>query len=167
MEAARDSIWALRSLSIPEAAGTSAFVMATGSRDGLGRIFCGAVVDGGTVLQHGGEAPKHVLRGHRMALLCMDLTWLRASEAWGPPAACDDSAPDQAAAASGMACVALGSAGTLRGPCMISPGIAIGGPADVYVAPAVKCVGQFLQKSIVACVQTARCQCGRRRRAAE
>eukprot|EP00892_Ulva_mutabilis_P007069 jgi/Ulvmu1/4734/UM020_0018.1 len=114
MESARDSVWAMRSLSWDSGvAGGTDFLLATSSRDCLGRVFCGTLAGDGSVTARGGNRASllmQVLRGHSMALLCMDLTSLRVAEVWGAAAARAIGGADVAAAGSGTALVALGSA---------------------------------------------------------
>lgn len=116
LEAARDSVWVLQSLlGSPDPTGARTFVVAAASRGSLGSVHCGTVAADGAVVNGnagGGSAmPVQVLQGHSMALLCMDMTWLQAGEAW--PGA-GSSTPYEAGADSGMAVVALGGAGVAR-----------------------------------------------------
>lgn len=121
LDATQDSVWVLRSiLGSPDHTGAASFVVAAASRCSQGSVFCGSVEADGTVV-HGGPRsdpalPARVLRGHTMALLCMDVTWLQAREAWPEAGRCDRGTPDQTPVDLEMAAVALGSAGAARSP---------------------------------------------------
>ena len=120
MEPAHDSVWALRSLAWASGGGArTCFMLAAASRDKLGRVFSGVFTTDSTVITESHSSRPsgllvHVLRGHSMALLCMDLTWLQAGEAFGVPAACPLQGPlEHDTSRTGIAVVALGSAGAV------------------------------------------------------